>query len=300
MKIIKEKQKLWQLLGDLPEKSKISVTTLFEREMETYIVEELLLSINSREDVPAYFVKPKNKTKKRPTVLFNHSHGGLYDMGKKELLKSSPYLYEEAFAKTLTDLGYNVLCLDMWGFGERAGKAQTEIFKEMLWNGEFLWGMMIYDSIRGIDYLFEREDVDSTRIATMGMSMGGLMAWWIAALDERISVCIDITAQAEARTLVKQRRLDSHGFYSYVPGLLKHFETAEIQSFIAPRPHLSLVGEHDLLTPYDGLSIIDEELKKIYEEMGIAHHWKMSRYPCGHIETAGMRAEACDFLKTYL
>jgi hypothetical protein len=50
MKITKEKQKLWQLLGDLPEKSKISVTTLFEREMETYIVEELLLSINSIKD----------------------------------------------------------------------------------------------------------------------------------------------------------------------------------------------------------------------------------------------------------
>lgn len=126
------------------------------------------------------------------------------------------------------------------------------------------------------------------------------MAWWLAALDERIRVCIDIAGQVEAKTLIHQRGLDHHGFYSYVPGLLKAFETADIQSLIVPRPHLSLVGDQDRMTPYEGLEIIDERLKTLYAEAGKPEQWQMGRYPCGHKETAGMRHELREFLMRYL
>jgi hypothetical protein len=79
-----------------------------------------------------------------------------------------------------------------------------------------------------------------------------------------------------------------------------NFETAEIQELIAHRPHLSLVGNHDKLTPFVGLEIIDKYLSSVYEQQGCADHWKMSRFGCGHIETAGMRKEACLFLQKYL
>ncbi len=48
-----------------------------------------------------------------------------------------------------------------------------------------MWGLMVYDSIKAIDYLQTRDDIDPRRIATLGMSMGSTMAWWLAALDER-------------------------------------------------------------------------------------------------------------------
>jgi pimeloyl-ACP methyl ester carboxylesterase len=197
-------------------------------------------------------------------------------------------------------MGYAVLCLDMLGFGERRGKAESEIFKEMLWKGQVMWGMMIFDNMRALDYLATRDDVDSSRVATVGMSMGGLMAWWLSALDARVKVCIDITAQVDAETLIANRGLDHHGFYSYVPSLLKYFRTADIQRLIAPRPHLSLVGNVDKLTPFAGLSVIDEELTEEYEQLGVPERWRMVRYDCGHIETAGMRAEVCYFLKNNL
>ena len=56
----------------------------------------------------------------------------------------------------------------------------------MLWNGRVLWGMMVFDNLRALDYLVSREDVDAQRLATLGISMGSTMAWWSAALDERI------------------------------------------------------------------------------------------------------------------
>lgn len=59
----------------------------------------------------------------------------------------------------------------------------------MLLTGKVMWGMMIYDSLSALDYMQSRSDVQPDRIGTIGMSMGGLMAWWTAALDDRIKVC---------------------------------------------------------------------------------------------------------------
>src|SRR5690606_7211405 len=116
-----------------------------------------------------------------------------------------------------------VLSIDAWGFGERFTSSEGAIFKQMLWNGQVMWGMMVYDSMRAIDYLVSREDVDSERIGTLGISMGGTMAWWLAALDERVCFCIDLCSLADYDALIEERKLDLHGIYYYVPSLLKHF-----------------------------------------------------------------------------
>jgi dienelactone hydrolase len=296
-----KRQKLFSLLGDLPVKpDEIEVEKVKVEEKENYILETLLLDLNGGDRVPAYFVRPKNLMGKTPVVLFNHSHGGNYHIGKKELLSSTDYLQTPSFAEEFTNIGYSALCIDMWGFGERRGLTESEIFKEMLWNGQVMWGMMINDSIRAIDYLTQREDIDSSRIATLGMSMGGLMAWWLSSLDDRIKVCIDICGQVEAKALIEDRGLDYHGLFYYVPGLLRYFQTSDIQALIAPRPHLSLVGNYDKLTPYAGLEKIDRALSSVYDQQGCPEYWKMRRFGCGHIETEGMRREACLFLQKYL
>nr|WP_275695554.1 alpha/beta fold hydrolase [Fredinandcohnia sp. SECRCQ15] len=288
------------MLGDWPVRGEISVKKWSEEEKDGYILEVLQINIDGYDSLPAYFAKPTEINKPMPVVLFQHSHGGNYVKGKDEVLHSSDYLQKTSFAEQLTGMGYGVFCIDMIGFGERRGKSESEIFKEMLWKGQVMWGMMIHDQIRVLDYLQTREDIDSSRIATLGMSMGGLMAWWLAALDERIRVCIDISAQVDAATLVANRGLDHHGLYSYVPSLLKYFQTSDIQALIVPRPHLSLVGNHDRLTPSAGLIVIDEALTEVYEKAGKRENWKMIRYDCGHIETAAMRGELCAFLQANL
>src|SRR5206468_605743 len=156
------------------------------------------------------------------------------------------------------------------------------LFKEMLWKGQVLWGMMVYDSIRAIDYLVSRSEVDPDRLATLGLSMGSTMAWWLAALDTRIKVTVDICCLTEFQSLIETKGLDGHGIYYYVPSLLKHFTTAEINALIAPRPHLSLAGNQDKLTPPQGLDILDHELKKTYAAHGAADAWKLHREDVGH------------------
>ena len=295
------RQQLYKLLGDLPERSrKITATKIAEEAGNAYILETLRLDLNGIEAVPAYFVYPRQQATPLPTILYNHAHGNNYELGKNELIQGRDGLQSPPYAEELTRRGYAALCLDTWAFGERQSRTESEIFKEMLWSGQVMWGMMVYDSLRAIDYLVSRPDVAGNRLGTMGLSMGSTMAWWVAALDNRIKVCIDICCLTDYQALIASRGLDGHGLYYYVPGLLKYFTTAQINALIAPRPHLSLAGNLDPLTPPDGLDRIDAALKKVYAAEQAPEAWKLVRYDVGHTETAAMRSEIVSFLEKWL
>ncbi len=295
------REELYALLGDLPERHRpISSEVIKVEEREGYILETLVLDLNGLEPVPAYFARPQGEVSHLPAVLYNHAHGGQWEIGKREFIEGRDALQAPPYAKVLTDLGYCGLCIDAWNFGERLGRSESELFKEMLWKGQVLWGMMVYDSLRAVDYLISRPEVDPSRLATLGLSMGSTMAWWLAALDERIKVCVDICCLTDFEELIKSRGLDGHGIYYYVPRLLKHFSTAEINALIAPRAHLALAGNYDRLTPPAGLDKIDAALRRVYAEYGVPERWRLLRYETGHYETAHGRAAIIDFLRTWL
>ncbi len=297
----RQRKQLYQLLGRLPDRHRpISVKLVSREETEEMVVEKLLLDLNGQEEVPAYFTRPKNKAGKLPVVLFNHSHFGQYQVGKNEYLRGRKEMQDPPFALALARAGYAGLCLDSWGFGERSGKPELEIFKGMLWQGQVLWGMMVYDNLRALDYLQTREDLDQTRIATMGMSMGSTMAWWLAALDERIRVCVDMCCLTDFQTLREEEGLHRHGIYYYVPDLLNHFTTSQINALISPRPHLGVAGRFDPLTPLKGLEKIDRNLKEQYRKDGAPEAWQLKIYDVGHLEPPEMRADIMAFLKKWL
>ena len=86
----------------------------------------------------------------------------------------------------------------------------------------------------------------------------------------------------------------------YVHGLLNSFSTAEINALICPRPHLSLAGTFDRLTPSAGQGRIDTALKAVYAEAGVPERWQLVGYASGHPETADMRRRTLEFLDRYL
>jgi dienelactone hydrolase len=293
---------LYGLLGDLPPLNRpIRSVPIAQTAGAHYDTETLLLDLNGTETVPAYFLKPRNAGDGPwPVVLYNHAHGYKYEIGKEEVIHGRPGQPQPPWGEVLTDEGYAVLCLDMWSFGDRRGRSETALFREVLWKGKVLWGMMVYDNLRAIDYLSTRPDVDLSRLATMGISMGSTMAWWTAALDTRVKVCVDLCCLTDYQALIDSRGLDGHGIYYFVPNLLTHFSTSDINVLIAPRPHLSLAGEYDALTPPAGLDRIDQALTQTYAAAGAPSAWQLKRYPVGHGETAEMRFEAVTFLRRWL
>jgi dienelactone hydrolase len=295
------RSELYNLLGDLPPRDHpITARLVAREEHEHYVFETLLLDLNGIEQVPAYWVAPKAAPAPFPTILYNHAHGNDYEIGKNELLLGRKALQAPPYAETLTSAGFAALCIDMWNFGERHARSESSLFKEMLWHGKVLWGMMVFDGLRAMDYLCGRPDVDSMRIGTLGLSMGSTMAWWLAALEPRISVCVDLCCLSDFAALIESHGLDAHGVYYYVPSLLKHFSTSDINALVAPSPHLSLVGEFDPLTPTAGLDRVDADLRRVYSQAGASGAWQLLRFPVGHQETAEMRQHVLAWLKRHL
>lgn len=292
---------LYALLGDLPDRARpVSGRKRSEEARDGYVLETWDLDLNGIETVPAYLARPLGSPGRRPAVVFNHSHGGGYKIGKTEFIERRQYLQPVPYAKALTDLGYVALAIDHWVFGERSHTTELDTFKAMLWHGQVLWGMMVFDSLKAVDWLVQRPDVDASRIATIGMSMGSSMAQWLGALDPRIGVTVDICCLTDYHTLLAKKGLAGHGIYYYVPSLLKHFTASQINALIAPRPHMALAGIQDRLAPVEGLDVIDRELTRVYTALGHADHWQIRRYDVGHEETPDGRREALAFLQRHL
>lgn len=295
------REKLYSLLGDLPARDlPITAKLLWEKELPEYRLQKLQLSLNGIEDTFAYLTLPTKAQPPYPAVVFNHSHGGGYTIGKEEYLQGREYMDTVPYATALAQEGIAGIAIDHWCFGERRHNPERGTFCRMLWQGQVLWGMMVYDSIRALDYLCTRDDIDHRRIATLGMSMGSTMAWWLAALDERICACADICCMTDFQALLEHNGIEEHGVYYYVPSLLKHFTTADINALIAPRPHLSVNGLLDPLTPEDGLKRVDEELKRVYTAMGAPDNWQMTTHRIHHFELPAMRQEILAFLRSVL
>jgi hypothetical protein len=109
---------------------------------------EKLVSISTARSRPGVLRQAEGRNGRLPTVLFNHSHGGGYTIGKQEFIEGREYMGKPPYAEFLTSLGYNALCFDAWIFGERSGRAELDFFKEKLWQGRVVWGMMVYDALK--------------------------------------------------------------------------------------------------------------------------------------------------------
>lgn len=296
-----QRAELYGLLGKLPDRQRpIAVKTIHQEQFPKYILEKLELDLNGEEKALAYLVRPLEGEGPFPAILYNHSHGHNYHLGKQEMVFGADHLFNPSYAEALTGAGYVVLSIDHWAFGSRRTRPESEIFKHMLWQGQVMWGMMVYDSLRAIDYLASRPDVDADRMGTLGMSMGSTMAWWVAALDERMKACVDICCLTDFDAIIKAGDMDGHGLYYFVPDLLNHFTAGQINALIAPRPHIAVAGDLDTLTPTAGLDRITAELDKVYADLGAADAWEIHRYQVPHVETADMRAKIMAFLKRWL
>jgi dienelactone hydrolase len=303
MKTESARQSLYALLGRLPHPTgQPSSRCIVEKEFGTYILEHLILDLGDLVPVPAYFIRPKHAQAPYPAALYCHSHGGFYESGKKEFIQGQAYLCNPPYAEQLARLGFAGLCIDQWCFGERRGDvgliSESAAAKYFLWKGSCLWGMMVYDSLRALEYLRSRSDVDSERIVSIGMSMGASLSIWTAALDPELRACIDICGQVDGESLIEAGGLDRHGIYYYVPALLEHFSMADIDALIAPRPHLAIAGDRDALTPTSGLDRIGRLVAASYAEAGAPEAWRLERLNCGHEETAEARALVIDFLRS--
>ena len=204
----RRRAELWSLLGDLPWSHEPQPATLLKTEKgEGYTLERLLLDLNGVEPVPALLLIPDRRQTPAPGLLYIHWHGGQYDLGKEQLLRGGSV--QPAYAPVCAEKGLVTLAIDSWCFGERKHEAdgrtgEEDAFKLMLWRGRVLWGMMMFDEFRALTYLAGRPEVDPRRLGAFGMSMGATKAWWLAALDPRVRLCLDVCCLTDYEELIRK------------------------------------------------------------------------------------------------
>jgi dienelactone hydrolase len=298
------RRELWRLLGDLPWTHHAAPPRLISKEEhDTYTLERLVLDLNGLEPVPAILLVPHKRQPKAPGLLYIHWHAGMYDLGKEQLVKGVQA--QPAYAPVCAEKGLVTLAIDSWCFGERkhekdGSEGEQDAFKLMLWRGRVLYGMMMFDEYRALDYLASRPEVDSSRLGALGMSMGATKAWWLAALDPRVSLCMDVCCLTDYEELIRTHGLKEHGIYYYVPSLLKHFQTADINELIVPRPHLSVNGRRDPLTPPPGVEKIRDHLLPLYRKYGQESDCHIELFDCAHVELPEMRKQILAWMDRYL
>lgn len=298
------RKELWSLLGDLPWEHRPSPPKLVSTEQhDGYTLERLVLDLNGLEPVPAVLLIPEKRQTPAPGLLFIHWHAGMYDLGKEQLLRGVDV--QPAYAPACAEKGLVTLAIDSWCFGERKHEAdghtgEEDAFKLMLWKGQVLYGMMMLDEFRALDYLASRPEVDPRRLGVMGMSMGATKAWWLAALDPRVSLCLDVCCLTDYEELIKANGLKEHGIYYYVPSLLKHFDTGQINELIVARPRLSVNGRRDALTPPAGVERIRDHLLPLYQEHGRREDCRIELFDCAHQELPEMRRLILEWMDRHL
>lgn len=265
-------------LGGFPEqKVPLKSRVLDKREFDDYIREEV--SFQTREGLRAfgYFIKPKNAAGPLPAVLCLPGHGygvdalvGLDAFGKPRQGGD----YHNDFALEAVRRGYAVLALEILGFGRRregefaAGSGDSScgtLAGSALMMGQTLAGWRVYDCMRAFDYLETRKEVDAARMGLAGISGGGLVGLYTAAVDDRVKAAV---ISGFFNTYRESIMAIHHCIDNFVPGLLAEGEMSDIAGLVAPRALWCENGTKDTIFPVQAFRRAQKDIAHIYKVFG--------------------------------
>lgn len=145
-----------------------------------------------------------------------------------------------SFALLAVQQGYLAVAVRWFGEGDGESYAEAVANMEQRHPGCTGLGKWVADAHTLVNYLVSRPDVDRRRLAIIGHSLGGKMALYAAAFDERIG----ITVASEPGIGFHQSNYDAYWYFgdtlATVPtGTDQH----ELLGLLAPRPFLLIGGD---------------------------------------------------------
>lgn len=163
-------------------------------------------------------------------------------------------------------------------------------------------GIFGYEDRRSIDYLVTRPEIDSSRIACGGLSMGGLRTIFLAGLDPRVRCAFCVGFMSTIRGLLRNHILcpPGHGLLMYVPGLFPKLDLPDVIALRAPSPLLVQYNEEDELFTIEGQKEANRKLAEIYTRIGSPQNYAGRLYPGPHKFNGAMQEEAFQWLEERL
>jgi dienelactone hydrolase len=273
-----------------------------------YIRQKTLIRTTMYSLMPVYLLIPKSAPKPNKTVLAFHGHGyGVKDiigLGEDGHEREDPDGYQKDFAVELCKHGMTVAAPEISCFGERTtdfsylnkllGQMEptTCMHAAALANhiGFTILGFRIYEMKRLIDYLCSLPECEKSQIGAMGISGGGMLTFFLTALERRIKACV---VSGYFCTFKDSILAMHHCQCNFVPRLGDFGEIYDLAGLIAPRPMLVEAGSYDPIFPMTAVKKSVHKAKSIYRVFNVMKNLKTDYFQGRH-QISG--AKAYDFL----
>ena len=294
-------EKLRECLGPFPESCYLDPEVIETVDAGSYRRERVLFNSEPDMAVVAYVLVPKGieQGERRPGVLACHGHGNGKDdvvgidhgeKNRRDRIRDLNYDY----AHELACRGYVVIAPDWRSFGERrlggdfgARDACNVFFIKGMLLGLNLLALNIWDAMCSIDYLQLRTEVDPNRIGCVGLSYGGTMTLYTAALDERVK-CTVVSGYLNSFESYAIGLGNTCGAQTPA-GLLSYGEMSDIGCMIAPRPLLIESGTGDDGFPIDASREAAGAVSRAYGVAGVPDRFDVDEFDGGH-QWSGVKA----------
>ena len=254
------RRQLLEMLGldPLPARTPLKAQITGRLQRDGYRIEKVVFQSLPGLYVTGNFYVPDRPAGSLPAILYLCGHSP-HPLGAK-------VEYQDR-ADWFVSHGYPCLVLDTLEFGEVAG-IHHGTHNLNMWNwlslGYTPAGVEVWNAIRALDYLETRPEVDKARIGLSGISGGGAMTWYTAAVDERIAaaapVCSTFTFGSQAAHWIASGQCDCIYYHNTY---LVDFPV--VGALIAPRPLLIISGQKDTIFPPDGYHEVFQRTKRVYD-----------------------------------
>jgi dienelactone hydrolase len=206
--------------------------------------------------LPGYVMSPSDRDGRLPGLLIYPGHGTVRQTAG---LEPSPHKYN---ALALAQAGYVTLTIEGRGFGELGQVDHLALDNVARLMGRTWLGIVLGDGLRALDYLQSREDVKPAHLGVTGLGLGGGMALYTAALDERVRA---VVVQNYLGGDIDPVAVQGHGC-DFVPGLRRFAELSDIARLIVPRP--VLYAYPGALTTTQAARVWFDKVRPLYEAIG--------------------------------
>ena len=186
----------------------------------------------------AILYEPERITGRLPAIVNVNGHVGA--PGKAVEYKQKRCIN---FAKQ----GILALNLEWLSFGELSARENRHWYgAHMDLAGTHELGLFYLLMRKGIDYLWQRPDVDRARIGVTGLSGGGWQTIVLSALDERVAVSVPVAGFAATRSRVEAReRGDLGDLEQSATDFVAGIDYPHLVGLRAPRPTLLVYNAED-------------------------------------------------------
>jgi hypothetical protein len=270
-------------LSPLPPRGELHPVVTGRIEHEDFTVEKLHFQSLPHLYVTANLYVPKNLKAPAPTVLYVCGHGPYITNGISYGTKVSMQHHAIWFARN----GYVCLIIDTLESGEILGQHHGTYNHDMWWwnsRGYTPAGVEVWNSMRALDYLSTRSEVDTNRFAITGRSGGGAYSWFTAAMDERIKCAAPVAGITDLENHVVDGTVEGHCDCMFVVNRFR-WDYPQVAALIAPRPLLFCNTDADTIFPLDGVVRTHAKIRRVYELLGADEKLGLAITPGGHKDT---------------